>query len=86
MAGRTRYDAQRRAHTQQLQYNCFLVLSAIRPICLPVGEEQRRILDEEKVTITGWGATEYGKPSFTNPTLGAINPIFVQRNRKSNSP
>ncbi|XP_034250616.1 phenoloxidase-activating factor 1-like isoform X2 [Thrips palmi] len=33
---------------------------AVRPICLPVGDEQYRNLDGKKLIVAGWGTTESG--------------------------
>ncbi|KAL0270397.1 UNVERIFIED_CONTAM: hypothetical protein PYX00_007822 [Menopon gallinae] len=37
---------------------------AVRPICLPIGRTQQlKSLDGQKVTVTGWGTTEFGTNS-----------------------
>ncbi|KAK3909569.1 Melanization protease 1 [Frankliniella fusca] len=43
---------------------------AVKPICLPVGKEQFKDLDRKKVTVAGWGVTEYGQSS---PSLLQVN-------------
>ncbi|XP_052128845.1 phenoloxidase-activating enzyme 1-like isoform X2 [Frankliniella occidentalis] len=40
---------------------------AVKPICLPVGNEQFKDLDRKKVTVAGWGTTENGKCCIGQP-------------------
>jgi hypothetical protein len=36
------------------------VTGSIKPICLPVGNDQRQNLEGQNVIVSGWGTTEKG--------------------------
>lgn len=36
------------------------VADSIKPICLPLGGDQKRNLDGQNLIVSGWGTTEKG--------------------------